>query len=76
MLRDNGGLTSHRDTVLSYVSRARGSVESDSDGENKHTKESDIELQKLTNGEDQSSCTKTLGQNGHIRFSDESAPML
>lgn len=64
---------------MSYVSRARGSIGSNSNSDCDHKdkrKSSDIELQKLTNGESINYSNKNEKPNGHVRFSEESRPML
>ena len=73
-----GQLRSHRDTMVSYVSRGRGSIVSNSisDAEHRDRKTSDTELKPLTPKIISNDANENHKTNGHVHIQDESQPMI
>ena len=73
-----GSFKTHRDTMMSYVSRERGSVASNSNSEEGNKRSTDTELKLLTIKTDQNDLNENHKTNGHIRIplEDESQPMI
>lgn len=71
-------LRSHRDTMMSYVSRGRGSIVSNSISEAEHRdrKTSDTELKPLTSKTVSNDANENHKTNGHVHIQDESQPMI
>lgn len=71
---DLGRLSVNRDTVMSYVSRTRNS-NSNSDERDPPLCE-DVELKMINSGDNAVKEYSKEKKNGHVRFQDESVPML
>ncbi|CAC5389829.1 PTHR1 [Mytilus coruscus] len=75
----HGSLNGHRDTMMSYVSRGRGSLASNSvsEAEQRDTrKSSEYELKPLTNKSVHNDPNENHKTNGHVNWQEESQPMI